>query len=111
MVAQVPQRGRTEASAECSTSSATDGSLVMAHAARSRAGRRCATQVAKSASAVTVVMTSPQRPRAVVKPMAATVSQIGPTMPAMYCSGLMANSVARPPRTRLVTPSQRGSAR
>ena len=70
-----------------------------------------ATQVAKSSMAVTVVMTSPQRPRAVVKPIAAMVSQIGPTMPAMYCSGLTANSSARPPSTRLVTPSHRGSAR
>ena len=38
----------------------------------------------------------------------AMVSQSGPTMPAMYCSGLTANSRARPPSTALVS---RASAR
>ena len=42
-----------------------------------------------------------------VRPIVAMVSHSGPTMPAMYCSGLTANSRARPPRTALVQPIQR----
>ena len=35
------------------------------------------------------------------------VSQSGPTIPAMYCSGLTKNNAARPPRTTLVHPTNR----
>ncbi len=47
-------------------------------------------------------------PRA--KPSAVTRSQIGPTKPAMYCSGDTPVRSASPPSTNPTTPSQRGAA-
>ena len=75
----------------------------MAHAARSSAGRRgghprreVVANVPVTVAITWFTASSSAGLREVVKPIAAMVSQIGPTIPAMYCSGLTASSVVEP---------------